>query len=83
MLPDNFCTTHHRTYCFCKEVISGKFFMVWSPEGSNPPRVRHTTNEEAVKAAEEMARLHPGQQFYVMQAQSVSKISVVTTTELK
>lgn len=59
-----------------------KFWMVWSPTGSTPPRVRHANYAEAVRAAEDMARSHPNQEFYVMQAVSRSAYVTVQTVQL-
>lgn len=58
------------------------FYIVWSPQGSMPPRVRHSDYSGALKAAEDMSRLHGSQEFYVMRACSVSKIVSVITTQL-
>lgn len=43
------------------------FWMVWSPSGLTPPRVRHSTRPEALRVADDMAKKHE-REFYVMQA---------------
>lgn len=43
------------------------FWIIWNPNGPTPPRVQFDSLAEAEKAAKNMARLHPGQEFYVMQ----------------
>lgn len=60
-----------------------RFWLIWSPTGPTPPRVRLTTRSEAKRAAEEMARMHPGQEFYVMRAECVSVKRDVLTVNLK
>lgn len=56
------------------------FWLVWCPTGSAPPSRRHHSVRAAQEEAERLARLAPGQDFYVVQPVSVSrKIEVVTT----
>lgn len=43
------------------------FYILWNPKGRTPPRVEFITLDEAERAAKTMARVHPGQEFYVMQ----------------
>lgn len=43
------------------------FYILWNPKGTTPPRVEFITLDEAERAAKNMARMHPGQEFYVMQ----------------
>lgn len=45
------------------------FWIVWSPQGSTPPRCQHAQEHLAQRAAEEMSKKHPGQLFFVMLAQ--------------
>ncbi len=58
------------------------FYIVWSPTGPSNPRVRHEDYAGALKAAEDMSRLHQSQEFFVMRACSVSKLVSVVTTQL-
>ena len=44
-----------------------QFWMVWSPQGSTPTH-QHITKSSAVNEAERLARLRPGQEFYVLEA---------------
>jgi hypothetical protein len=53
-------------------VNNDPFFLVWSPEGWTPPRVKHPTQAKAQEVAEQMARENPGKTFFVVQALSVS-----------
>lgn len=46
--------------------MSGAPYIVWSPDGPTPPKVSHETHKKALWQAHEMAKKHPGQQFYVM-----------------
>ena len=41
-------------------------YIVWSPQGQTPPVVPLDTHKQAFRAANGMAKLHPGQDFYVM-----------------
>ncbi len=47
------------------------FYTVFSPSGEAPAKVQHATHGEALFAAKQMAKFHPGQTFFVMK--SVSK----------
>ncbi len=58
------------------------FYIVWSPTGPSSPRVRHQNYASALKAAEDMSRMHQSQEFFVMCAVSVSKMVNVVTTRL-
>lgn len=60
-----------------------KFWMVYSPTGTSPPRRKHGSLAEATRVAEEMAERHPTQEFYVMEAMRLSKRITVTTIDLK
>lgn len=44
-----------------------KFWMVWR-EGGNAPTKRHFTQMGACAEAKRLCALHPGQRFFVMQA---------------
>lgn len=55
------------------------FWLVWNPQGNNPT-FRHHSREAAQAEAERLARLAPGQRFYVLAALSVThKVDVQTT----
>lgn len=45
-----------------------QFYLVWSPTGPTPPRVRHPTKHEARNVCLKMAREHPGADFYIVKA---------------
>jgi hypothetical protein len=47
------------------------FYIVFSAQGETPPKVQHETHGAAKFAAERMAKLNPGREFFVMK--SVSK----------
>jgi hypothetical protein len=61
--------------------ITGAFYMVYSPSGSTPPKVKYPQPDAAIAEAERLAKANPGQQFYVMQALSVSQSQAVVQTE--
>lgn len=48
--------------------IEDTFFIVWSPQGTTPPRKTHKDYQEALKVAENMAIKYPNKTFYVMEA---------------
>lgn len=54
------------------------FFIVWSPEGKTPPRIRHETREDATAEAERLARSNPGDFFYVLESLTESRAPVPT-----
>lgn len=51
-----------------QDIASEEFWIVWSPTGMPPPRVRHRSEYEAQQAAEAMAKRHRGQLFFVLRA---------------
>ncbi|MDX9896338.1 MAG: hypothetical protein RBS34_12870 [Desulfofustis sp.] len=55
-----------------KEMLqqNNTFWLVWNPNGRQP-LVRHPTEEVARREAERLARKHPGDTFYVLQAMDV------------
>lgn len=70
--------------CRRKTSQNGKiFWMVWSPTGNTPTRMRHLSRENAEVAAKEMAQTYRGQEFFVMQACSLSMVDGVKTTVLE
>lgn len=49
------------------EMTRLKFWMVWCEDGGSP-RVRHCNKQIAVAEAERLAKLNPGQVFFVLKA---------------
>lgn len=47
----------------------GKFWLVWREHGS-APTYKHQTKEDAVQEAERLAKLHPENVFFVMEAKA-------------
>lgn len=47
--------------------IIPKFWFVWNPNSLNP-RFKHDTVESATTEAERLARMHPGQEFIVLES---------------
>lgn len=45
-----------------------QFWMVWSPNSGLAPTAKHATGDSAVKEADRLAALNPGQRFYVLKA---------------
>lgn len=57
-----------------------KFWMVWNPQGRAPTH-KHPSPDQALTEAERLARLNPGQKFYVLEAlemRSVESMQRVT-----
>lgn len=46
------------------------FFTVFSPQGEAPARFTHPSHGSAFREAHRLARLHPDQQFFVMESKS-------------
>ncbi len=60
--------------------MNAKFWIVWSPGGQTPPRVRHASPHEARSEAERLAALNPGHHFFVCEAVGVArKVEVLWT----
>ena len=55
------------------------FWILWCPTGPTPPRVRFSTEKQALKVAEKMAAEHPGQEFFVLLTVARSVRREVTT----
>lgn len=58
-----------------------KFWLVWSPTGHISPSKRHPSESQARAEAERLARNSNGE-FYVVEAKSVARRSVVRTENL-
>lgn len=56
-----------------------KFWMV---KGNGPTSFKHSTKEAAIKEAERLANVHPGKEFYVLEAICIKKTSKMETTYL-
>jgi len=52
---------------------SNYFWLVWNPNGCHAPKYRHETGQSAEDEAKRLARLHPGQEFFVLCAVGVAK----------
>lgn len=44
------------------------FYMVYNPNGGRAPMMKHSTLKKADEEAKRMARIHPGQNFFVLKA---------------
>lgn len=49
-----------------------KFWLIWSPQGATFPTVKHQTKQTADAEAVRLASLNPGQEFYVLTAESLT-----------
>lgn len=51
------------------------FDKYWMVHGSGPTTIKHMTKDNALKEAARLANLHPTQEFTVLEAVSVLKVS--------
>lgn len=58
-----------------------QFWMVWNPH-RDPPKHRHESPQQAKVEAERLAREHPGNRFYVLQAVGFCSRNEVSWTTL-
>ena len=58
------------------------FFLVWNPEGREPPRYRHYTEHSAQQEAMRLAAEHHGQEFFVLKAKGRACSTAVIYEEL-
>jgi hypothetical protein len=61
--------------------VQDMFWLVWCPTGSQPPQYRHVDYLEAVREAERLAKSAPGQQFYVLAAESMRVVDNMQRVE--
>lgn len=59
-----------------------RFWLVWNESGY-PPRYRHDTEESAVREAERLARVNPGQNFYVLEAVALRVVDAMQRVDLR
>jgi hypothetical protein len=57
------------------------FWMVWNPKGGHPTK-QHASQVIAEGEAQRLARSSPGNQFYVLRAVSVTRVTKVETVSL-
>jgi hypothetical protein len=58
------------------------FFLVWNPKRS-APTYQHASYESALRESERLARMSPGQDFFILQAVSRTKKQDVETIRLE
>ena len=58
------------------------FWLVWCPMGTTPPRHRHPSRREALAEASRLARMHRGDEFFVLRAESRARVVDVEVLEL-
>lgn len=61
--------------------MTDKFWVVWNPNGESPMH-RHDSEHLAKKEAERLARVVSDEEFYVLEAITVSRKSDVVTEVL-
>lgn len=62
--------------------MNGQFWMVWNP-AARPPVVRHPSEQAATQEAERLARLNPGEQFFVLEAISLRCVDNMKRVDLR
>lgn len=58
-----------------------QFWVIWNPEGRNPS-YKHNTSGAAIEEAQRLARLNPGQSFYVLHAETLVRTVDVEVIKL-
>lgn len=51
-----------------------RFYIVWNPAGTRPPKFRHGAYALAMDEARRLARENPGSEFIVLAALSSAKV---------
>ena len=64
----------HPVLTFVATATLKRFWILWSPQSSMPPRVKFDNKEEALRVAKLMAEKHSPQEFYV--CESVGKYQI-------
>lgn len=49
-------------------VTQQRFWLVWNPDGKQPPKHRHTSLASAIAEAERLVRIHRKDVFWVMES---------------
>ncbi len=57
------------------------FWLVWNPKGGHPTK-QHASQVIAEAEAQRLAQASPGNQFYVLRAVSVTRMTTVQTMSL-
>jgi len=60
-----------------------KFWIVWCPQSSIPPRVQHGLLSDAKEEAKRLAHKSPLHDFYVLRAVGVARTTAVTYTDIQ
>lgn len=58
------------------------FWFVWNPQGHNPQH-KHPTLDSALREAERLARINPGQTFIVLQSVQALTVDNIQRTDLR
>jgi hypothetical protein len=58
------------------------FYLIWNPKRSAPTYM-HSSYESALRESERLARMSPGQDFFILQAVSRTKKQDVETIRLE
>lgn len=58
------------------------FWVVWNPD-QNAPRYRHASEVAAIGEAERLARMNPGQRFFVLEAIALRSVDSMQRVNLR
>lgn len=58
------------------------FWLVWNPQGYNPQH-KHSTEDDAVREAERLARTNPGQTFIVLESVGALVVDNIQRIDLR
>ncbi len=50
-----------------------EFWLVWNPNG-RPPMCQHECETDAKREAERLARVNPGERFFILHARNYAKV---------
>lgn len=62
--------------------MSDQFWMVWNPN-RNPPMFMHATEVAAEAEAERLAKLNPGERFFVLEAIGLRVVDNMQRVDLR
>lgn len=60
----------------------GGFWVVWNPE-RRPPMYRHMNEEDAIREAERLARMSPGETFIVLQTVCARRVNDMQRIDMR
>jgi len=81
MCTNNFATKQEKTMHSDCAKDSG-FWLVWCPQSTKSPTVKHWQREAAEAEADRLAATNPGKEYFVLAAETVFKTTAVVKQTL-